>query len=84
MVDSIRPIYRSLPVKNTTGRVQEAPEVQTHSEDAASEEFVYSRERRQRKDRRDKGGNPRSVYDLRSGRGRRKEDGGQPHIEIKV
>lgn len=84
MVDSIRPTQPSLPLKNATDRVQESNNVETHTDEKSGEAYYVTRDRRGKKDRRQGRGGQRSVYDMRSGKGRRKDDPGQPAIEIKV
>lgn len=84
MVDSIRPIYRSLPTPNLTDKVKEASQVETHNDDKAGQDYIANKDRRNRRDRRKSRAEKRPVYDMRSGvRGRRKEDG-EHTIEIKV
>lgn len=84
MVDSIRHTPRSIPLKNTTERVQESNNVETHTDEKSGEAYIVTRDRRGKKDRRQTRRDQRVVYDMRSGKGRRKDDPGQPNIEIKV
>lgn len=84
MVDSIRPTYRPIPTRSTTERVKESSEVETPTDDKAGQAYVVTKDRRQKRDRRDRNRQSRPVYDMRSGNGRRKDDKGGGSIEIKV
>ncbi|MFL0799558.1 MAG: hypothetical protein K6L80_03835 [Agarilytica sp.] len=84
MVDSIRPTYQ--PLKNSnSARINQSSDVETPTDDKAGQAYVITKDRRQKKDRRDQERNDRAVYDMRSkSGGRRKDDKGGPNIEIKV
>ncbi len=84
MVDSIRPTYRQLPTRSASERVKQSSEVETPTDDKAGQSYIVTKDRRQKKDRRDRGRHSRPVYDMRSGSGRRKDDKGGGNIEIKV
>ncbi|MFL0809180.1 MAG: hypothetical protein K6L76_02080 [Agarilytica sp.] len=85
MVDSIRPTYRTVTPQKVTERVKESSAVETHSDDKeAGQDYIVNKDRRQVKERRKRGGQKRSLYDMRTSRGRRKEDRGDDSIEIKV
>ncbi len=86
MVNSINPTYRPLRPKSVLKRQDESTAVESHTDEkqaiAKPKPFV---ERRKKGDRRSRQGDSRGSYDMRSGRGRRKEDrGGHPTIEIDV
>ncbi|MFL0802640.1 MAG: hypothetical protein K6L81_02910 [Agarilytica sp.] len=84
MVDSIRPTYQ--PLKNLdSARVNKSSDVETPTDDKAGQAYVVTKDRRQKKDRRDRGHKSRAMYDMRSkAGGRRKDDKGGPNIEVRV
>ncbi len=85
MVDSIRPTYHTVHTHTTTERIKKPSDVQTPTDDKdGGQAYVTSKDRRKNKDRRDRQGKQRSVYDMRSSSGRRQDDKGQPSIEIDV
>ncbi len=84
MVDSIRPTYQPLKNHNSV-RVNKSSDVETPTDDKAGQAYVVTKDRRQKKDRRDQGRKARLVYDMRSkSGGRRKEDKGGSNIEVRV
>ena len=84
MVDSIRHTQPSIPLKNATERVQESNNVETHTDEKSGEAYIVTRDRRGKRDRRQSRQDQRALYDMRCGKGRRKDDRGQPSIEIKL
>lgn len=84
MVDSLRPTFHSVRPRTVTERVKESSAVETHSDDKAGQDYILNKDRRQQKDRRKDRDSKRPLYDMRNSRGRRKEDGGDDGIEIKV
>lgn len=87
MVDSIKPTHPSIPA-STTRRDQSTQSVETHSDEKQARQQIPVRpkvERRKNPDRRNNEGKiPRAIYEQRSGRDRRKNNPGQPSIEIEV
>ncbi len=83
MVDSIKPTY--VPIRPTfdRNRVRESTDIQSNADGVAGQDYIVTRDRRKRKDRRSSRAPYRGSYDMRSGRGRRKDDA-RPNIEIKV
>lgn len=87
MVNSINPTYRPIPPKSVLKRQNESTEVESHTDEKQT--IVKPKplvERRKKGDRRSRNGAAsRGSYDMRSSKGRRKEDrGGHPTIEIDV
>lgn len=85
MVNNIDTRYVTPRPKVTTPK--DGPnEVETHTDErraaAKSQPIVERRKGRDRRNRRDKDG--RLIYDMRSGRGRRKSDHIPPSIEVDV
>ena len=86
MVDSIKPTYRSVPLNNQGKKTVEAPEGSQGAGDDAHQLGTPPplRDRRKKRDRRQNQRDSRPVYDMRSGRGRRKTDRGHPTITTKA
>lgn len=85
MIDRIPPSHKPMPTGSTGNKVKESGPVETHSEDKEAAPYIVDQpDRRKNRDRRDRGEDSRSLYELRSGRDRRKGHGGNPTIEIKV
>ena len=82
MVDSIKPNFRPVPPVGPTERVKASAQPETHNDDKAGEDYIVTVDRRKGRDRR-KGKDQRPIYDMRSGKGRRKNDPGAS-IEIKI
>ena len=84
MVDIIRPIYHTRTVARTSQKVNESNQVETKTDDKDAEPYVVTKDRRQRRDRRGQRGAARGMYDMRSGKDRRRNSAGATSIEIKV
>ncbi len=84
MVDSIRPTYRPLTAKPGAERVKESSDVETPTDDKSGQSYIVTKDRRGSRDRRNKKGESRPIYDMRDGDGRRKDDDGRPNIKIEV
>ena len=83
MVDSIKPSYVPLRPNFAKNRVKRSTQVETNIDGKAGQDYIFLRDRRKRKDRRNERVNARGIFDMRSGRGRRKNDP-NPNIEVKV
>ncbi len=84
MVNTIRPTFRSAATASTN-KVRESSQVDESSDDKeVYSPYVVNRDRRKKQDRRKKGALKRSVYDMRSGKDRRKSSPESGSIEIKV
>ncbi|SMF31578.1 hypothetical protein SAMN02745866_02087 [Alteromonadaceae bacterium Bs31] len=88
MVDSIRPTHPSMP-SSSARRDQSTHSVESHTDQKQHQNPVIPKkpvkERRKNSDRRrNERDVPRAIYELRSGKDRRKGDGNHPTIEIDV
>lgn len=83
MVDSLKPTYVPIRPTFTGNKVKESTEVQTNTGEKAGQDYIVNRDRRKKKDRRNSRTSGRGPYDMRSGRGRRRDDH-RPNIEVKV
>lgn len=88
MVDSIRPTHPSMPSPSAR-RDQSTHSVESHNEQKQHQSPSIPnkpvKERRKNPDRRKNEGKlSRHIYELRSGKDRRKSDGNHPSIEIDV
>lgn len=89
MVDAIKPTHPSIPDSSTIRREQQGPKsVEPHNDEKQSKKPPPKRplkERRNNADRRNRRNSAsRQIYELRSGKDRRKSDPGHPFIEIDV
>ena len=85
MVDNIKPIYHTRHLAPSNQKVPESNSVETKTDEKDAEPYVVTKDRRKGKDRRDRRGASRGMYDMRDGKDRRKGGGGDsPSIEIKV
>lgn len=87
MIDNIQKTYRQ-PVRRTTvNKVQASAEPHSHNDSGkssvATAAYIARPDRRQRRDRRRLQRGIRALYDMRSGRGRRKGDRGRK-VELKI
>ncbi|VUD68797.1 hypothetical protein TDB9533_04156 [Thalassocella blandensis] len=83
MVDQIKPIYHTRRLTPTNSKVPESNEVEAKTDEKDAEPYIVTKDRRKGHDRRDRRGEKRGMYDMRSGKDRRK-GGDSPSIEIKV
>lgn len=83
MVDNIKPIYHSRPLTPTSQKIPESNEISGKTDEKEAEPYIVTKERRRGQDRRDRRGAKRDMYDMRSGKDRRK-GGDSSSIEIKV
>ncbi|MFT5082582.1 MAG: hypothetical protein ACI9Y1_000608 [Lentisphaeria bacterium] len=84
MVDIIRPIYRPVKFSSPTNKVKESSNIEKKGDERDAEPYVVTKDRRKKYERRTPRGGSRNVYDMRSGRDRRRESGKHPYIEIKA
>lgn len=82
MVDNIKPIYHTRRVTPSNQKVPESNEVESKTDEKDAEPYVVTKDRRKRQDRRQQRGS-RGMYDMRSGKDRRK-DGSKASIEVKA
>ncbi len=83
MVDIIKPHYRPPSISSSANKVPASSQVETHNDSSAGQPYVVTRDRRRVRDRRQNKNGVRPIYEMRSGRGRRKEDG-RPSIDTRV
>ena len=88
MVDSIKPTHSTIPSRSASRKEQNSPPVESHGDKKQPKQPVPPKavkERRKHSDRREREQTgSRAVYELRSGKVRRKNDRGHPSIEIDV
>jgi len=88
MVDSIKPTHPALRSGSSTRQNQRAPSVEPHNDEKQDRVYLPKKppvERRRKRDRRKgRSSAPRAIYELRSGKDRRKNDKNHPSIEIEI
>jgi len=74
MVDIVRSTYRTVPTRSFDNKVKELSQVETFSGESVGQPYVIRRDRRRNRDRRRGIDGARPVYEMRSGRGLRRDD----------